>query len=162
MTRRILLAIAMLAASACAGGAAAFFTAQADIPDNVITAGTVSVSAEPTSAALSVQALAPGETQWRSVTIVNDGTLPMDAVVTAAKKAGFTDLYSALSCRVVDEGGAVLYEGALASMRTTAVPLPPGARRQLEFGVGLPAETGNDLMGDYVKLTVYVDAEQAR
>ncbi len=31
---------------------------------------------------------------------------------------------------------------------------------QFQFAVGLPATAGNELAGDYAKLTLYVDAEQ--
>lgn len=160
--RRIMLAVAALAAAVCAGSAGAYFTAQVQVPENVITAGTVGVSAEPTSSALSAGALAPGSVEWRSLNVVNSGTLPMDAVVTASKKAGYTEMYEAITCRVLDESGRVLFDGPISGMRTAPVALQAGARHQLRFGVGLPAEAGNTLMGDYVKLTLSVNAEQVR
>ncbi len=160
--KRLLLAVGALAVAAGAGSAGAYFTSQAAVPENVITAGRVAVSAEPTSAALSVSALAPGVVEWRSLTVVNGGTLAADIVVTGAKKAGFTEMYEALTCRVLDESGRVLYDGKMSSMRTAPVTLQAGARHQLRFGVGLPATAGVSLMGDYVKLTVNVGAEQTR
>jgi hypothetical protein len=117
------------------------------------------VSTEPTAAAVSIDALAPGSAVTRTLTVVNDGTLPSRAVVTAVKKAGITAFYDALTVRVTS-AGAVLYEGALGLMRTTPLTLAPGARCQIDFAIGLPATAGNDLAGDYAKLTLYVDAEQ--
>lgn len=160
--RRFLLVVAMLAVAACTGGAAAYFTGQADVPDNLVRAGTVAVSTEPTAAALSVGSLAPGVTEWRPLTLVNAGTLPFDAVMTAAKKAGYTEFYNALGCKVLDESGGVIYEGPLASLSTTRVVLQPGARRELRFGISLPEAAGNTLQGDYVRFTVTAGAEQSR
>jgi hypothetical protein len=58
-------------------------------------------------------------------------------------------------------GGVELYNGPLATMRTTALRLAPGARGEFRFEVGLPAEAGNTLAEDYAKVSLYVDAEQA-
>lgn len=142
------------------GAAGAYFTAQVQVPDSVIRAGTVAISTEPTSAPLSVDSLAPGTTVVRPLSVLNDGSLPTDIVVTAAKKAGVTEFYEALTCRVTC-GGVPLYEGALSSMRTQAVRLTAGSRAELRFEVGLPADAGNSLAADYAKLSLYVDAEQA-
>ncbi|MBA4370706.1 MAG: hypothetical protein C0418_03900 [Coriobacteriaceae bacterium] len=155
----VFLAIGVLAASA--GAAGAYFTGQAQVPENLIRAGSVAVSAEPTSAALSMEAVAPGGTQWRPLTVGNDGQLPVSVVVTNAKKAGITDFYEALQVTATVDG-QVVYEGALSAMRTAPFTLAPGARAAMRFGVGLPATAGNDLAGDYAKTTLYVDAEQVR
>ena len=142
------------------GAAGAYFTAQVQVPDSVIRGGRVAVSAEPTSAPLSIEALAPGTTSLRPFTVVNDGTLPADVVVTAVKKAGITEFYDALTCRVTC-GGLELYNGTLAALKTTALRLAPGARGDLRFEVGLPADASNALSDDYAKVSLYVDAEQA-
>lgn len=141
------------------GAAGAYFTTQVQVPDSVIRGGTVAVSAEPTSAPLSIDALAPGVTSTRPMTVMNSGTLPCDVVVTASKKAGITEFYEALTCRVTC-GEAELYSGKMSAMRTAALRLAPGARGELRFEVGLPADSGNSLAEDYVKLSLYVDAEQ--
>lgn len=142
------------------GAAGAYFTAQIQVPDSMIRAGSVSVSAEPTSAALSIDALAPGTTATRTMSVLNDGSLPTDIVVTASKKAGITDFYEALTCRATC-GGVELYTGPLSTLRTTGLRLAPGARGELRFEVGLPADAGNTLAEDYAKVSLYVDAEQA-
>ncbi len=142
------------------GAAGAYFTAQVQVPDSVIRGGTVAVSSEPTAAPLAIDSLAPGTVAVRPMTVVNDGTLPADIVVTPSKKAGITEFYEALTCKVTC-GGVELYDGPMASMRTSAIRLAPGARGEMRFEVGLPAEAGNALAADYVKLSLYVDAEQA-
>jgi len=158
MKRFYMFAIACLA-TLTIGAAGAYFTGQAQVAENVIKAGTVAVSTEPTSAAISIDALAPGGTTTKPLTVVNDGTLPVSVVVTAVKKAGVTAFYEALTCRVTADGTSV-YDGTLSALRTTPVTLNSGARAQLQFAIGLPATAGNDLAGDYAKLSLYVDAEQ--
>ena len=160
MRRLILFAIGVLA-SLAVGAAGAYFTAQAQVPDNVIRAGSVAVSTEPTAAAISIDALAPGATVTKPLTLVNDGNLPVSIVVTAAKKAGITDFYDTLTCRVLSDGLAV-YDGPMMSLKTSPVVLQPGARSQLQFGVGLPTTAGNAMAGAYAKVTLYVDWEQVR
>ncbi len=141
------------------GAASAYFTAQVQVPDSVIRAGKVAISAEPTAAALSIEALAPGTSAVRTLTVMNDGSLPADVVVTPSKKAGITEFYQALTCRVTCNG-TELYNGDLSAMRTAPVRLAPGARGELHFEVGLPSSAGNTLAEDYVRLSLYVDAEQ--
>jgi hypothetical protein len=158
--KRILLFVLSCFAALSIGAAGAYFTGQAQVPDNVIKAGSVSISTEPTSAAISMDALAPGVTVTKPLTVVNAGDLPVNFIVTAAKKAGITEFYDALTCRVVSDGTA-LYDGPLSAMRTSEFALAAGARTQLQFSMSVPATAGNELAGDYVKLTLYVDAEQA-
>ncbi len=158
MKRFVLVVLAILVA-ACAGSAGAYFTGQAEVADNIIRAGGVAVSCEPTSAAICVDSIAPGTMSERSFTVVNSGALPASFVVTGAKKAGITDFYNALTCRVAADG-AVVYDGPINALRTAPFELAPGARARLTFNLGLPASAGNDLSGDYVKMSFYVDAEQ--
>jgi len=139
--------------------ASAYFTGQAQVPDSVIRAGAVAVSAEPTSAALSIDSLAPGAVQSRSLAVRNTGTLAADLVVTGAKKAGITEFYNALTCKVM-RGETVLYDGPLTALRTAPITLAAGEQGVLRFTVGLPASAGNELAEDYARLTLYVDAEQ--
>ncbi len=140
--------------------ASAYFTGQAQVPDNVIRAGDVEVSAEPTASALSIDALAPGETQMRPVTVRNTGALASDIVVSGAKKMGITDFYNALTCVVTCEG-AVVYQGPISGLQTAPIRLAAGAATTYYTAVTLPASADNDLAGDYVRMTLYIDAEQA-
>ena len=142
------------------GAAGAYFTAQIRGTRLVIKAGSVAISAEPTSAPLSIDALAPGGSVARSLSVVNDGTLPVDVVVSPSKTAGITAFYESLTCTVTS-GSVPLYAGAFSQMKTQALRMSPGARGDFRFEIGLPTESGNDLSEDYVKVSLYVDAEQA-
>lgn len=157
--KRLLVYAGIIAAVLSVGGARAYFTAQTEVKDSVITAGTVEISAEPTSAPLAIDALAPGETVSKTIEVRNTGTLGFDAVTTAAKKAGITDFWNALQCRAT-AGGVELYNGPLSAMRTTAVRVGPGGSATITYAITLPADADNDLQGDYVKASVYIDAEQ--
>jgi len=160
MIRKVLLTATGALLALAVGAAGAYFTAQVQVPDSVIRGGTVDVSAEPTSAPLSIDALAPGTTSTRPMTVLNSGTLAEDVVVTASKKAGITEFYEALTVRVTC-AGVELYAGPVSTMRTSPLRLAPGARGEMRFEVGLPADADNTLSDDYVKLSLYVDAEQA-
>lgn len=160
MIRKVITAAAGAILALSIGAAGAYFTAQVQVADSVIKAGSVAISTEPTSSPLSIEALAPGSTVIRPMSVVNDGSLPVDVIVTASKKAGITEFYEALTCRATC-GGIQLYEGPLSGLRTTALRMAPGARSDMRFEVGLPATAGNTLAEDYVKLSLYVDAEQA-
>jgi predicted ribosomally synthesized peptide with SipW-like signal peptide len=157
--KRLLVYAGVIAAVLSVGGARAYFTAQTEVKDSVITAGTVAISSEPTSAPLTIEALAPGETASKTLEVRNTGTLAFDAVTTAAKKAGITDFWNALQCRATS-GGVELYNGPLSAMRTSAIRIAPGGSATVTYAVTLPPDAGNDLQGDYVKASVYIDAEQ--
>lgn len=157
--KRLLLYAAIVAAALSVGGARAYFTAQTEVKDNVITAGTVVVSTEPTSSALSIECLAPGETISKSIEVRNTGTLGVDAITTAAKKAGITDFWNALQVRATC-AGVELYAGPLSAMRTTPLRIPSGGSVVVTYAITLPADADNSLQGDYVRASVYVDAEQ--
>ena len=159
--KRVIVFAAIVAGVLAVGGARAYFTAQTEVKDNFITAGTLAISVEPTAAALSIDPIAPGQTVERPLEVRNAGVLACDAVTSAVKKAGYTDLWSALSCRVTCDGDS-LYEGPLSGLRTTPVRIAPGRSVRLTYAIGLPADADNDLQGDYVKASLYVDAEQSR
>ena len=160
MLKKVLFGVLGAALAMSLGAAGAYFTAQVQVPDSIIKAGTVAISTEPTSAPLSIDSLAPGGTSVRSLTVVNDGTLPVDVIVTAVKKAGITAFYDALTCRA-SSGGTLLYEGPLSTLKSAPVQLGAAGRGEFRFEVGLPETVGNDLSGDYAKVSLYVDAEQS-
>jgi hypothetical protein len=157
--RRIIYLLVGACLALTVGYAGAYFTARAEVPESIIRGGTVAVSAEPTSAALSINALAPGTAVERPLDVINSGNLPVNVVMTAAKKAGISDFYDALACTVTVDGAA-LYEGPLSTLKTAPVGITAGGRSHVQFLIGLPETAGNDLSGDYAKLSVYVDAEQ--
>jgi hypothetical protein len=158
--RRYLVFGCLLAAMAAGiTQAGAYFTEQVSVAENVITVGEVAMSAEPTASALSIPVIAPGQTVEKTLTLRNDGTLDADAVVTGAKKAGYTAVYEALTC-TVSHAGSVLYQGPLAMLRTDPVRIGAADAETLTFALGLPADADDGIQGDYVKLTLYADAEQ--
>ena len=159
MIKRFVTTVVGAALALSVGAAGAYFTAQVQVPDSIIRAGSVAVSTEPTAAPLAIDSLAPGAVAERPMTVLNDGTLPVDITVTAAKKAGISEFYEALTCRATC-GGTELYSGTLSALRTAPLRLAPGARGELRFEIGLPADSGNTLAEDYAKLSLYVDAEQ--
>jgi hypothetical protein len=158
MRKAIVFTIALLGLLK-AGAAGAYFTGQAQVPENLVKAGTIAISTEPTQAALSIDAIAPGVAVTKPLTVVNDGNLPVSVVVSAAKKSGITAFYDALSVKV-SQDGAPLYDGPMTEMKTAPVTVPPGSRVPLQFAVSIPATAGNELSGGYAKFTLYIDGEQ--
>jgi len=160
MFKKILFSLVGATAALAVGAASAYFTTQVTVPDSVIRAGAVGVSTLPTSAPLAIEALAPGTSALRPLAVINDGSLASDIVVTAKKSAGITEFYDAIETTVTC-GDTPLYAGRLAALRTLPLRLAPGARGELRFEVGLPAESSNSLTSDYAKVALYIDAEQA-
>jgi len=160
MFKRALFSVVGALLALSIGAAGAYFTAQIQVADSMIRAGSVAISSVPTSAPLSVNALAPGETAVRPLSIVNDGALAADVVVTAKKSSGITDFYNALTVRVSDND-VELYNGPLSDLKSAPLRLAPGARGDLRFEIGLPADSANALASDYAKVSLYIDAEQA-
>lgn len=160
MLRRIVMAAVGAALALSIGAASAYFTAQVQVPENVIRAGRVSISTEPTSSALSMDALPPGASLTRQLTVVNGGDLPADVVITAAKKAGITAFYNALVCTAT-AGDVDLYHGPISALSTQPLRMAPSSRVDVRFDVGLPPEADNSLAEAYAKLSLYVDAEQS-
>lgn len=158
--KRMVLLICTVLVGGCVGFAGAYFTAQQSVPDNVIRAGTVAVSAEPASEALSMENLAPGTPNTRTLTVSNTGSLPVGVSVTEAKRAGITAFYNVLTC-VVTHGTETVYDGPLAGLSTLPVSLAPGESADLDFAICIPADVPNNMAGNHVKITLYVNAEQA-
>lgn len=160
MYKRILFSVVGAIAALSIGAVGAYFTAQVQVADSVIKAGDVAISTVPTTAPLSIDALAPGGVAVRPLAVVNDGSLPADIVVTAKKKAGTTELFNRLTARV-SCNGTELYNGTLSALSTTPLRLASGAQGDLRFEIGLPADTPDSLANDSTKVSLYVDAEQA-
>lgn len=159
MLKRIVLMGIGAACALSVGAAGAYFTSQVKVADSVISAGTIAISTVPTSAPLSISGLAPGKTVTKPMTIVNDGSMTSDVVITSSRQAGITDFYNALECRVI-QGGNLLFRGPLSSLHTTSMRVPAGARNELSIDVSLPASATNEFQGDYAKFALNVDAEQ--
>jgi len=159
MLKRVLFSILGALVALSIGAAGAYFTAQVTVSDSMIKGGSVAISTVPTTAPLSIDALAPGQSQMRPLQVVNSGSLPANVTLSAKKASGITDFYNALGVRV-SCGDAELYNGPLSDMSSTPIELAPGARGDLEFEVSLPATATNSLANGYSKVSVVVDAEQ--
>lgn len=159
MMRKVVFGVVGAILAMSMGAAGAYYTAQVRVPDNMIRAGGVEFSTEPTSSAISIDAMGPGMTESRQLALINTGTLAADAIITPTKSAGITNLYNDLTCKVTC-GTTVLYDGQLATLSTTPLRLAPAARADLRFDVGLPL-TVESRPGDYVKITLNIDGEQA-
>lgn len=161
VVKRIWLFVAGVVLVVCSSAASAYFTAQTQIPDNVIRAGSVAVTSVPTTSALTAENIAPGVPFARMLTVRNTGSLSSNFVVTGAKKAGTTAFYDALLVRVSHENRLV-YDGPLNKLKTAPIELGPGESAALIFEITLPETAGNALANTYVRMTLYVDAEQSR
>ena len=157
--KRVLFSVVGALLALTIGAAGAYFTAQATVSDSMIKGGSVAISTVPTTAPLSMDSLAPGQSQIRSLQVQNTGSLPADVSISAKKTSGITDFYDALGVRVTC-GEAELYNGLLSDMSSTPVQLAPGARGDLQFEVSLPATATNTLANGYAKVALTVDAEQ--
>jgi len=145
-----------------AAGTYAYFTASTATTSNLFQTGTITIGTEPTSAAFSVQNLAPGRSEAATIRVRNGGNLDFNYRISAEKKKGYSAVYNALTTRIVDTGdGAVLYDGPLSQLATGPVPLAAGRDQRLEFTVGMPSECGNELQDSYCSVDFGFDAEQA-
>ncbi len=160
MIKRALFTLVGALTALAVGAASAYFTAQVQVPGSMIRAGSVAMSTLPTSAPLAIDALAPGTSVDRPMSVVNDGSLASDIIVTAKKSSGITDFYNSLTCTVTC-GETPLYAGPFSAMQTLPLRLAPGSRGELHFEVGMPNDASNTLASSYTKVALYVDAEQA-
>ncbi len=158
--RRIVVCLLGAVIAFSVGTAGAYFTDEVSVPDNVIRVGELELAATPETAAVCADALAPGETASSVLTVSNDGSLAADVIITGAKRAGYTDVYEALTC-VVTHDGTKLYDGAYSELRTAPLRVAVGGEAAVRFDIGLPADADDGLQGDYVSTTLYLDAEQA-
>ena len=161
----------------------ALFSVRADVPDNVIGAGTIDLTATPSAAVFEVPALAPGGQVHRELVLANTGSLelrhamvsttddPLDGglgqVVRLAVRTSVTTCDGTGWAQ-----GVPLYDGVLGTRTGTPIygdqttgrdtgdrVLEAGASEKLCMRVSLPADAvGTD--GDTVTTTFGVVAEQ--
>lgn len=160
MFKRIILMAVGAALALSVGAAGAYFTAQVKVSDSMIEAGTVAISTVPTTTPLAIKGLAPGRSMTRSLQVLNDGTLASDIIVTASRQSGITDFHNVLRCKV-SHAGTSLYDGPLSGLRTVPTRLAGGESRDLSFEISMPATATDYFQGDYTKVSLAIDAEQA-
>ena len=131
-TRLMALAVAGLAAVSLTAGASslALFTGTASVPANTFSTGSVIISTNPTTALVTIAAMAPGDAITAPITVSNDGTLDLRYAITAtATNVDTKGLKDALSLTVKSgvttctnaayaADGAILYAGDLDAAAT--------------------------------------------
>lgn len=156
-----LLLLGLLLAGVVGGSTYAYLNDSATNADNVFRLGTVDVSLEPSSALFNVAALAPGGETTATLAVNNRGTLPYLFTMKARKTAGYTAVFEALTCAVTTvSDDTVIYAGPLSALSSAPRLVAPGATQELCVAVGLPSTAGNELAGDYCKVSFDVAAEQ--
>lgn len=191
--RRLILPVGLMLGLAALTGTAfslAFFTDQTDVADNQFTTGTVDLSAGTMSTAITLEAMAPGDTSTNALTVSNDGTLELRYAVSASATnddvKGLKDQL-ALVVRTADVttpndpcnnfDGTQLYSGDLdnsganqgrlvgsnaAGSQTGDRTLAAASAETLCFRISLPSNTGNAFQGATTTATFTFDAEQTR
>lgn len=164
----------------------AFFTASDSVNGDTFTAGTVSLAAAPTTAAISMPAMAPGDKGFGTVTVTNSGSLAqryamlstvtdsdgkgLGAALQAVVKTGVT----ACTAAGFDTTGTVVYGpatlGSAAGLKmigdsaqgaqTGDRVLSAGDKETLCMKVTLPTTAGNALQGATTGLKFTFNAEQ--
>lgn len=102
-TRLLALAVAGLAAVSLTAGASslALFTGSASVPANTFTTGSVIISTNPTTALVTMAAMAPGDQVTAPITVTNGGTLDLRyAISSVATNVDLKGLKDALTLTV--------------------------------------------------------------
>lgn len=180
----LMLGISLVGLTSVATGA--FFTDQASITGNTFTTGTVTLSATPTTSAVTMTNMAPGDVVTAPVTVQNTGTLAQRYSVLSTTDASDANLLAAQLSMTVKTGvttcttagfsatGTTAYgPGVLGSTGGTKVlgdaasgadtgdrTLSAGASEVLCVQVSLPASTGNSYQNKTTTATFRFDAEQ--
>jgi hypothetical protein len=186
MFRRLLALVLFIGLTAgFIGVGSALFTSTATIAANAFTSGTVIISTNPTSAAVSFSNMAPGDQTTAPIAITNTGTLDLRyAVTSAATNADNKNLMDALVLTIKSgvtdcsnsgfgSTGTQLYSGVLGSVAGVNVvgnpatgadtgdrTLSASAGEVLCFNVTLPLNTANGYQGASTTATFTFTAEQ--
>lgn len=135
--------------------------------ETTITTGTVDINVDgnegnPTAYTftLPITQFAPGVTTSKTLTVKNNGTLPVTLAMSTANSAGAGGLATALTSSMTLSGTAA-YSGALSAATFTAKPLAPGASAPLAITVTAPAGLANTFQGKTDTITFTFTAEQA-
>ncbi len=162
----------------------ALFTGSASVDANTFSVGSVVLSTSPTTALVTLTAMAPGDAVTAPLTVSNDGTLAVRYAISSVATNADTKLLKDQLVLTIKSGvttctnaayaatGTVLYTGDLDSTAGKLVGDPaPGANagdralaagvnEVLCFNVTLPTGTGNPYQGAATTATFTFDAEQ--
>lgn len=180
----IVVAIALVGVTSAVTGA--FFTDTKSISGNTFTTGTVKLGVGPTSAAITVGNMAPGDTVTAPITVDNNGSLSERYSVVSTTDAADANFLAAQLQMTIKSGtgtcttggftayGTTIYnQGVLGSVAGTKVignpaqgqdagdrVLAPTNSETLCVQVTLPTSTGNAYQGDTTTATLKFDSEQ--
>ncbi len=186
MFRKLLVLLIIVGITAgFAGVGSALFTSTASIDSNTFTTGTVVISTNPTTAAVTYSNMAPGDQTTAPITVTNGGTLQLRyAVSSTATNADSKGLMSQLVLTIksgvttctnagFSGSGTQLYSAALGSVsginvigdpatgaQTGDRTLAASASEVLCFNVALPSGTGNAYQNATTTATFTFAAEQ--
>jgi predicted ribosomally synthesized peptide with SipW-like signal peptide len=184
MFRKSLMLLALAGLVATMGlAASALFTSQATVTDNSFTTGTLVLTASPTSAAITLSNIAPGDEVTAPITLTNSGSLDLRYAMTSAStntdnknladqlvlsiKSGVTNC----SNSGFGASGSSLYAGSLGAAefgnpnqgaQAGDRNLAPAGDEVLCFNASLPATTGNAFQDAATTATFTFDAEQVK
>jgi spore coat-associated protein N len=169
-TRLMALAVAGLAGVSLTAGASslALFTGTATVPANTFSTGTVIISTSPTTALVTIAAMAPGDAITAPLTVSNDGTLDLRyAITSTATNVDTKSLKDALALTIKSgvttctnaayaADGTVLYAGdidaAATYLPTVAGKLVGDATTGADAGDRPLAATANEVLCFHVSL----------
>lgn len=161
----------------------AVFTSTASVGANTFTTGTVNLTTSPTTALVTLSAMAPGDQVTAPITVTNGGTLALRYAITStttenvlATQLALTIKSGVTTCTNASYGatGTVLYNAA-ALGNTTAInvvgnptqgsqagdrTLAASGNEILCFNVSLPLASGNTFQGLTSTATLSFQAEQ--
>lgn len=183
----IVVAVALVGATSAITGA--FFTDSKTVTGNTFTTGTVQLGVAPTSAAITLANMAPGDVVTAPITVTNPGSLAERYSVVSTTDATDNNFLAAQLQLTIKSGvtscttagftssGLVIYNaGVLGSTTGTNVVgdpapgnnsgdrvLPPTTGSEdLCFQVTLPTSTGNTFQGKTTTATLTFDSEQTK
>ena len=163
--------------------ASALFTSQATVTGNSFTTGSLVLTASPTSAAITLSNMAPGDKVTAPITLSNDGTLDLRYAMASSStntdnknlngqlvlsiKSGVTDCTNT----GFSGSGTSVFSGSLSAaqfgdpatgQQAGDRALSAGANEVLCFNASLPVDTGNAFQNAATTATFTFDAEQVK
>ena len=185
LSRRVVLGVGALSVAfvgAAGIASSALFTSTDTSTGNAFTAGTVDLGAGNGAAAFTVTGMAPGDVDYGTVTVANNGSLELRyAMTSSSSNADSKGLASTLNAVVVPiaanatcnsasvNAGTAIYTGALnaAAFGSTATGQQTGDRTLAAAGsdklciqVTFPSATGNALQASTTSTTLTFAGEQ--
>jgi predicted ribosomally synthesized peptide with SipW-like signal peptide len=182
LRKALVLMLAIGLVGGVVGAASALFTDTQSVTDNNFTAGSVDISTTPATELFDITAMAPGDVEYRALTVNNAGTLALRYDLTSiATDPGDKNLAGQLDLTIAgDDGigacdaagfathGTVAYltgdlgniDGVTALTLDSDRVLAAGASEVLCLKIELPSSTGNTFQNATTVATLTFTAEQ--